>query len=368
MNGSRPLFGLIDRHLGRAILSTSLLVLLVLVSLAGIFGFVGELDDVGRGAYTVLRAAEYVVMTLPGMAYLLFAPAVLLGSLLGLGTLAGNSELTVMRAAGVSNARIVRSVLLTGLVLMLLVALIGETVMPAAERRAEEVRLTALDERLSLEGDAGLWVRSGPRYVQIATVMPDYTLLGLDVREFADGELSRAIRAARAVLVDDRWWLEDIELSRIEAGRVIVEQAERRAWDDVAGERDAELVDADVLAGLSISPDDLSIRALSTQIDYLRSNALDSRKVELAYWVKLTSPLATLVMLMLSLPFVFGSQRGGGSGQKIFLGILLGIIYVLVNRLLTQLALTNGFAPVTSALLPLAVFALIAVLGIRRIA
>ena len=74
------MFGTLDRYIGRSILVTSLLVLLTLVTLASIFGFIAELDDVGKGNYRVVDAAQYVFLTIPGKAYLLFAPAVLLGS------------------------------------------------------------------------------------------------------------------------------------------------------------------------------------------------------------------------------------------------------------------------------------------------
>lgn len=390
------MFGLLDRYIGRAILTTTLLVLLTLVALASVFGFVGELDDVGKGRYTVTRAAQYVLLTVPGKAYLLFAPAVLLGSLLGLGALASNSELTVMRAAGVSNGRIVRSVLVTGLALMLFVAVIGETVMPKAEQLAEEIRLTALEKRLSVKGGNGLWVRSAGRYVNIATVMPDFTLLDVSVHDFDGNRLVSALQASRAVRdAKGEWQLEDIRMSRIGAEGVTIERLESMAWRELvrraemtpdgmtgqssepepssgasAGRASAgkvpALVSADVLKSLSISPENLSASDLSEQIRYLRDNGLDSRRIELAFWVKLTSPLATLVMLMLSLPFVFTSQRSGGAGQKIFIGIMLGIVYVLLNRLLTQLALANGVTPLLSAIMPLVLFLGIAVIGIRR--
>ena len=86
----------------------------------------------------------------------------------------------------------------------------------------------------------------------------------------------------------------------------------------------------------------------------------------MAFWVKIASPLSTLVMLMLSLPFVFASQRSGGAGQKIFIGIMLGIVYVLLNKVLTQLALASGLSPAFSALLPLLCFLVVAVIGIKR--
>jgi len=369
------MFGILDRYIGRAILLTSLLVLLTLVALAGIFGFISELDDVGKGNYSVTNALQYIFLTLPSKAYLLFAPAVLLGSLLGLGALASNSELTVMRAAGVSNGRIIRAVLMTGVALMLLIALLGETIMPKAEQIAEEIRLTALEQRLSVKGRNGLWIKAGERYVNISTVMPDFTLLDINIHEFDGLQLSRSIRAARAIKSDETnandWLLQEVEISTFAVENVQITRNEQQLWSEITGS-DASgtevpsLISVDVLKSLKGSTESLSARNLYDQMQYLKENQLDSRNVELAFWSKIASPLATMVMLMLSLPFVFASQRSGGAGQKIFIGIMLGIVYVLVNKLLTQLALANGFSPLTSAALPLICFLVIAILGIQR--
>ncbi len=366
------MFGTLDRYLGRSILSTSLLVLLTLVSLAGVFAFIAELEDVGKGQYTAGIAAQYILLTLPGVAYLLFAPAVLLGSLLGLGALATNSELTVMRAAGVSVGRIVRSVLITGIALTLVVAFLGETVMPRTEQIAEELRLNALEQRLSSKGSSSLWVRSGQQYVNISTVMPDKTLLGVTVHTFQDQTLVKSLLAARAVRSDDNdWLLEDIRISIFNEDGVQTQQQDSASWSELSSLDNSvvggtTLLSPELLTSLSVSNESLSARNLYEQVRYLRDNQLDSNRTELSFWQKITSPLSTLVMLMLSLPFVFGSQRSGGAGQRIFVGILLGIVYVLVNKLLTQLALNAGFTPVMSAILPLVIFLIIAVIGIQR--
>ena len=372
------MFSILDRYIGRSILLTSLLVLMTLVALASIFAFISELDDVGKGSYSVTDAAQYVFLTIPGKAYMLFAPAVLLGSLLGLGALASNSELTVMRAAGVSGGRIIRAVVITGVGLMLLIAVLGETVMPRAEQIAEELRLTALEKRLSVQGSRGLWLKSADQYVNVGTVMPDFTLLDVSVHRFEDNALRMAMSAARAQLQDDDWLLEDVNLTLLGPLDVASEHIKSITWkqflrrnagtsnDDVNNSEVPDLVSADVLKSISVSPESLSASNLHDQVQYLKANQLDSRRIELAFWVKIASPLSTLVMLMLSLPFVFASQRAGGAGQKIFIGIMLGIVYVLLNKLLTQLALANGLSPLLSALLPLMMFLGIALVGIKR--
>ena len=353
------MLSILDRYIGRSILVTSLLVLLVLVALASIFAFVSELEDVGKGSYTAGKAAQYVLLTIPSKAYLLFAPAVLLGSLLGLGALATYSELIVMRAAGVSNARIIRSVIYAGLALMVAVGLLGEFAVPRAEQVAEQIRLTALEKRISVRGNNGLWVKSDARFVNISTVMPNLTLLGLVIWEYDENKLTRSLKVEKAEPVAEGWKLSGLDITEFNDENASIRRIEDEIWPS--------LVSARVLQALSMSPESLSLKNLRGQVDYLRNNGLDSERIELAFWIKLTSPLATLVMLMLSLPFVFGSQRSGGAGQKIFIGIMLAVGYVLVNKLLTHLGLTYGFSPAFSALLPLALFFMISIVGIQNI-
>lgn len=351
---------LIARYIGKTVLLNTLLVLLVLVALTGIFGFIGELDDVGRGSYSVPTAMIYVLLRMPGSAYELFPPAVLLGSLLGLGGLATHSELTVMRSAGISIMQIARSVALIGLILMLLVALVGEFLMPDAERQAHEVRAAALSDRVSLSSQAGYWAKSGPLFVNIKSVLPDTTLVGISVYDFDKGMLKSVVQAEKAQQqTNGHWRLESIKRTTFNDTSLQNQTAETEIWPI--------LVNAELLKGLSVPAESMSASNLVNQIRYLRRNQLDSRVTELALWTKVANPISTLIMLMLSLPFVFASQRAGGVGQKMFVGILLGIGYFLLNRLVTHLGLANGLSPAVSTLIPLTIFSLIALFGLQRI-
>lgn len=351
---------LIVRYIGGTVLLNTLLVLLVLVALTGLFSFIGELDDVGKGDYSLVSAALYILLKMPGTAYELFPSAVLLGSLLGLGGLATNSELTVMRSAGLSIFQLAGAVALSGLLLMGVVAVIGEFVMPASESRAHEVRLAALSKRVSIKSRTGYWAKSGSQFINIKTVLPDMTLININIYEFDGDDLVSVTNAKQGQqLPGGEWQLTDLTRSSFNPSSLDTEV--------MATEVRSNLVNAELLQGLSVPVESMSMGNLLAQISYLRRNQLDSDSIELALWTKITNPLSTLVMLMLSLPFVFASQRAGGVGQKMFIGILLGIGYFLLNRLFTHLGLANGLTPAISTLIPLAVFSLLAVLGLRRI-
>ena len=105
---------LLDKLIGSYVVRGTLLSLLVLVGLFTLTEFVEDLGSVGKGSYTMPRAIEYMLLKLPGRIFQLFPEAALIGSLMGLGILASNSELIVVRASGVSIGRICLSVMKAG--------------------------------------------------------------------------------------------------------------------------------------------------------------------------------------------------------------------------------------------------------------
>ena len=127
---------LLDRYIGVHILSGTALALAVLLSVFSFIDFIDDLDSVGKGTYTATSALLNSVLTMPGRAFALFPPAALIGTLLGLGSLAASRELVVMRSAGISVHRITGSVMKSGLILVVLSVIIGELVAPQAAQIA----------------------------------------------------------------------------------------------------------------------------------------------------------------------------------------------------------------------------------------
>ena len=100
-------------YLMRTILSGTAMVLLVLLSLAGLFEFISQLGET-QGDYGVVQALMYSVLRLPQLSFEMLPIAALIGSLLGLGGLASSSELVVIRTAGISVARLAGMVAVSG--------------------------------------------------------------------------------------------------------------------------------------------------------------------------------------------------------------------------------------------------------------
>ena len=124
---------LIDRYVMRAVAASILLILLVILALDFVFAYIAELEDAAND-YQALEALIFMLYTLPRRLYDFLPLAAFMGVLIGLGQLANNSELVVIRAAGVSLARVTWSAMKPALVVVVISLVIGDFVAPVTER------------------------------------------------------------------------------------------------------------------------------------------------------------------------------------------------------------------------------------------
>lgn len=336
------------------------MVLLVLGALLAFVDFVSEMDDVGKGQYSMLQAAMYVLLSLPNRLYELFPTAVLIGSLLSLGTLAGNSEFTVMRAAGISIMRIVFSVLKAGFILLVFVALIGELVVPVSERQAQSLRAKNLQQTISLAGGGGFWARDGQRFLYVSHVFPGMNLGKVKIYELSENnQLKRVTHAKSAQYLNGQWQLNEIQQTEFNNDRIESRKMESEVWQ--------KLLNPDLFNVVSVEPGNMSATDLFKYSNYLRSNELDSSPYELAFWIKVFTPVSSLVMLLIALPFIFGSQRSSGAGNRMLVGLLLGIGFYLLNRTVNHLGQVYHVYPFISASAPVIAVAIASFYALRRV-
>jgi len=354
----------IDKYIGKTVLAGILVVLLVLVGLFTFFSFIDEVNDIGKQSYELWQAIQYVALEIPRHIYDVFPSAALLGSLLGLGLLANNNELTVMRAAGVSIVRIAISVLKVGLVLTLLVMLIGETLAPKSGQYAYYMRAIAQSEnqgqQIGFSGRYGFWARDGEDFINISSIRPDGGFGAISLYEFdAERRLHAITYAETAYYQGGQWQLYKVEKSNIAPFQVTRQFLETTTWEAV--------LNPELIKIVKVRPHKLSSRGLYKYIEYLRQNGQRTAQYELAFWTRLSYPLVSITMICLAIPFVFGSLRSVSVGQRVLVGALIGIGFHMLNQASGSIGLVYGIYPIISALLPPLLFLVIAVVLMRRI-
>lgn len=334
------------RYLSREIYAAVALVLVAFLGLFAFFDLVNELDDIGKGGYMLHHAAIYVAMIMPGRVYELMPIAVLIGSLYALTTLARHSEITVLRASGLSTGRLLAGLLAVGSVFVVLTFVFGEYLAPPAERAAQQWRLAATRSMVSQELRTGLWVRDGRRFVNVTSVLPDTSLQGVRIYEFDERAALVSISEAETGVYDgkDGWRLSKVAQTRFsDAGTSTVALPEI-TWN-------SELT-PEVLSVLMVVPERMSVSTLYSYIHHLRENNQKTTRYEIALWKKLAYPFAAFVMMGLALPFGYMQTRMGGVSLKVFSGIMLGVGFHLLNGLFSNLGVINGWIPAVAALTP----------------
>ena len=351
---------ILDVYIGKTLFRYIMVTIVVLLGLFTFVSFIDELGDLDKGRYGISQVIQYVLLSIPKTLYEVFPMAALIGSIMGLSLLAKDSELIVMRAAGVSVQRIVLSVLKVGVVLAIVAMFMGEIVSPYTETRAQKIRAQSMQSNIAQEEATGLWLRDDNTYVNIGEVLPDLTLLQVKIFEFDGQNFLRFLSTAKqGVYKDQRWLLEGLERTMINDDSSAADSVTAAYWSTV--------VSPDILRVFMIQPDQLSLWQLDQYIEHLRSNKQETNNYELAFWSKIVTPFATAVMLILAVPFVFKEARSGGLGRSLFFGIMIGLGFFILNRAFSYFVPLFNIPPVIGAVLPtLMVFALSIVL-IRRI-
>ena len=247
-----------------------------------------------------------------------FPVAALVGSLIGLGAMGTHGELIAMRGTGFSLRQIVVAVVKAGLAMMLAVFLFGELVAPAAEQWGEQHRTEQQQEKVTLKTRYGFWARDGRAFVNIRGILPGARLEEIFIYEFDDQhQLRLSTYAERAEHRGDHWLMYGIRQSQVADTGIERRELAQARWDS--------LLDPGLLSAIIVKPNMLRIDELHHYIAVMRENGQSATDYEVAFWSKLAAPLATLVMLLIAIPFVLAHQRFVGMGQRIFLGVALGM-------------------------------------------
>lgn len=341
---------ILRRYLAREIYSATALVLVAFLGLFAFFDLIHELGDIGKGDYKLQHAAMFVLLSVPGRVYELMPIAVLIGAVYGLALLAAHSEVTVMRASGLSTWQALGAVMSAGLVLALITFCFGELIAPPAERAAQSLRLKALTSVIAQEFRSGLWVRDGRNFVNVGEVKPDARLVNVKIYEFdADLRLRTVSFAEQGEYQPpNRWRLVNVVRTVFAESGSRIEKAPEMLWSSD--------LNPDILGVLLVQPDKMSMATLYQYVQHLAENKQSTGRYDIALWKKVVYPLAVLVMLALALPFAYMQSRSGGVSFKIFAGIMLGLVFHLLNSLFAHLGAINTWPAFLSAVTPSLIF------------
>jgi lipopolysaccharide export system permease protein len=346
----------------------------VLVAFLALFAFLdmmSEIKSVGQGGYRVEHAFLYVSLGLPNYAYQIMPIAALIGTIYVMAQFAARSEFTVMRASSLSMSDAIRLLSRIAILFAVLTFLMGEFFAPRANDFRESFKRRIQGAEISSEFRSGLWAKDlirdpvskqivGSRFLNAGKVELSGALRSVWIYEVdTQMRLMTLITAEEAHFLNNNQW----RLDRVKELRFTRDAGQRNS--DHSGvitqyKLDSSILNSeitpDIMAVLISDPQRMSALDLIVFIRHLEENRQRTDRYEIAFWAKLFYPLAVFVMMALALPFAYLQSRSGGLSLKIFIGIMIGVSFQLINSLFSHVGLLNTWPPFLTAIAPSALF------------
>jgi LPS export ABC transporter permease LptG/LPS export ABC transporter permease LptF len=354
---------ILDEYVLKEFLGTFALVLVTFVMLMLLFTFFELLGDIIRNHTPLLLVGEYLLNLMPSMIYTITPLSVLIAVLVVFGVLNRSSELTAMKATGMSLYRIVLPVLVIACVLATALFLFDEFYLPKANRKQEALRNVIKGKPAqTVEHPGENWIfgqeksgRSGHIfYYQFFD--PTHDAFGdISVFEFNPGSFS----ISKRIFASSAHWEPSLDQWVFENGWV-----RTFSGDEISNYRPFVVSN---FPEIREQPqyfkkeeklaDEMSFNELSVYIHNLRQSGFDTMRLRVQLNRKLAYPLITLVMAVLAVPFALSmGRRGSLAGIAVAIGV--AIAYFVVDGTFEAMGDVNMLPALLAAWSPDLVFAL----------
>ena len=336
---------LVERYIIKNVLVSFALVLFILTGLQAFILFVNQLGQLGKGDYGPFQVMVYVALQLPYQVYLFLPMASLLGCLVGLGMMATQHELVVLRAAGMSIGQITLAIFKMAMAVIVVMTGLGEMVFPKLVGWSQTYKLQAVHSGQVLQSGKSLWLHTGHDILKIDTISSPTHLEQIEQFHFDQERRLLFVRRIESATQQNGQWIASAwQQTNLTPEGTTVEQARELPLDIQ--------LDSRLLNVSQIEPDQMTFWDLHQFLHHSKLSRQNIRNFELGYWQRLVLPFTTLVMMLLGIPFIFGPLRSSTMGVKLMCGAMIGFGFFIFNKFCGSLSQIYQFSSLAAAICP----------------
>ena len=336
---------IVAKHVTKTTILAMLGTTLVLSFLQVLFTYLGELGSL-KPNYTAWQAFLYVMWGAPRYLYEILPVAALIGSVLGLGALASNSELIVMRSVGISLWRIVGWVMRAALLLIVLSFVLSEWVIPYTNEKAQNIKT---QRSVAAMGEVkGYWSREGQRFIYIYYANSQGQLRNIQTIDFdQDYRLQSFVIAQQGQFLKEGEWAlkQSHQVDLLAQGNAIKTNHDQQTLALALQPKYVHMV--------TLDPEDLSPSQLVSFMGYMREYSQVPKTYELAFWQKVSSPLGLITLVLLACSFIFGPLRQQSMGFRLVIALFTGLGFFYLQDFLGYASLVYAPSPAWFVLIPI---------------
>lgn len=353
------MFKLLERYITKTIILATAMTTLIIIGVLFLMTLLGELKSMGEGDYGLVQALIYVLYRMPNELYQFSPMLILLGAIVGLGILSSHRELAVMRASGFSTWRIIHSVLCAALVLVVLISVVGEWFAPNLSYTAEVRKEYARNAGQAVVTAAGVWFHVDNNFVHVKHIVDHELLEGVTRYEFNDNhQLQASYFAETMTYQNHQWMMHDVVKTSFYNDRTRSQSLQQSPW--------SVQFNKNLLNVGMVDAEEMSLPKLATFSKYLDQNGLQASEYKYEFWQRVFQPIASLVMILLAIPFVMGTLGTTTAGYRVLIGILIGFSFFIFNALLGQICIVYQIPAILAAFLPIFIFILVGIYLSKR--
>ena len=357
---------LITKYLVSDLLRKIFIITFGFTILFSFFSFIAELENLNSYEINLEHIAYSQILNAPSIIYAVIPIATLIGSLWCFATLAANSEFVVFFGSGFSTSHFIKVIITGGIPIVILTIFLSEVIIPSSINKLNQVKSgSGLNQTIELQ--TGYWIRdvlnyekiennANERIINIGQIDFDGKLFSILVYEFdKQNKLIRKITAKTGLFQKDKmadegiffysWNLTEPTILDMSKPTSITE----KQFDNIILSTN---ISESTFYALTIKPEKMSARELKSYAAYLEDSNQDANSYKILFWKKIVYPLLIWIMLLIATPAAFIQTRGGNVGIKIFIGVLFGIFFHLLNGLVSHLGVLNTWAPSVIAFFP----------------
>jgi lipopolysaccharide export system permease protein len=313
--------------------------------------------------YQIRHALLYVGLLVPNHLYELLPISVLIGTIFVMARLAKSSEYTILRTSGLDPWRALKLLLSLGAFFVITSFLIGDYLAPLSERTAQ--LLKSKYQGTITVGQTGAWLKEKQAYntyvANVKTLSPDNDMVGIQIFEFDNKGLvvSKTQAVSATFSEDDSWSLKGVTRAEFSVPTSSATVA-NNAGTQVAGVSRSTLdsfrwpteITQEMVSVALLKPERMGTIDLFNYIRHLDANNQTAQRYEIEFWKKVFYPLSCLVMVILALPFAYLHFRSGGIAAYVFMGVMFGISFFLLNNVFGYIGNLQNWQPWFAAAAP----------------
>lgn len=357
----------------RRLIYREVVVAVAAVSLAflGLFYFfdaIDELSNIGKASplnpkltYELQHALLYVLLLVPVRWYELAPIAVLIGAVFVFARMAQGSEYTILRTSGLGPWHSLRLMLGLGVLFAAFTFALGDYVAPLSSKAAQLFKAQYLGQ--TKLGQTGAWLKEKQEHrqfaVNVGAMSDDGRLKGIRIFEFNEqGHLVNRIHAQSGQMGQGMWLLQQVETLQF---ATLPSTAEPKALttQTLATWEWPTSLSAERVSVALLRPDRMGTLDLWGYVQHLDDNGQNSQRYELEFWRKVFYPLSCLVMMVLALPFAYLHFRSDSITGYVFMGVMIGISFFLLNNVFGHIGRLNQWQPWLAAAAPSLIYSVV---------